>query len=235
MIRKRTYALAVVLIVLLASSAFSACKVKPIDGIYSTYAGNLLPGRASEAWCTVMSPNVPGNAQNAESWNGTALATQWRVWGMTIDPAGAVVTASNLDAYGNGWVDYNINYDGGSFWLAGTGPWGGPTEGFTGYITYYNVSTRVTFIGGQMVGATANVYCTGTFNNCPTCAFEYAIANAMLVWQTGWPNQPACYPAFLCDACAGEYFDVCCIQAKVMCDEIDTETSTWGAIKSIYR
>ncbi len=235
MTKMKTMALAAALVTLLASAAYSICEILPTDGTYSTYAGTLLSGRVSEAWCTLQRPGVPGNTENAESWNGAALGTQWHAWGMAIDEVGPVETARFLDAGGTGWIDYNTNYDGGLFWLAGSGPWGGPAEGFTGFITYYNVSTRVTYVNNAIVGATSNVFFTGGFDICPTCSIEYAIANAMLVWQTGMLNQPANYPAFLCDATAGEYFDACCIQAKIYCIPIGTEPSSWGAIKSMYR
>jgi hypothetical protein len=227
--------LSIALVVLLASPVFSQCDPEPLDGQYSTYAGTLLPGRVSEAWCTIMSPGVPGNTENAMSWDGTALGTQWHVWGMAIDAFGAIETARSIDGNGTGWIDYTTNYDGGLFWLSGSGPWGGTPAGFTGFLTYYNVSTRVSYYLGQMVGATSNVFFTGVFDNCPNCAIEYSIANAMFVWRTGMPNEPSPYPPFLCGASAGEYFEACCILTKIHCNPVGTEPATWGAIKSIYR
>ncbi len=235
---KRTL-LAIALIAFIASPAFTQCNwptTKPNDGTYVA-PGVLLSGRVSEAWCSGTGPGVPGNMENAMSWDPTTLTLggQWKVWGMAIDATGAVETARSIDGSGNGWIDYTTNYNGGQFWLSGSGPWGGGATNFTGYLTYYNVSTRVSYIGGQMVGATSNVFFTGTFNDCPNCKIEYTIANAMFVWRTGMPGMPANYPPFICGASSGEYFDACCIIAKIFCTPIGTETSTWGAIKSIYR
>jgi hypothetical protein len=221
-------------IALASAPALSQCDPEPLDGTYMA-PGTLLPGRVSEAWCTIMSPGVPGNTENAMSWDGTNLGTQWHVWGMAIDAAGPIETAQDIDENGDGWIDYSTNYDGGFFWLAGTGPWGGPPAGFTGYLTFYNVGTRVELIGWQIVGSTSNVFFTGIFDDCPNCAVEYTIANAMLVWMTGWPNQPANYPGFLCGASCGEYFDACCIMTKIHCTPVATEPSTWGMIKGFYR
>lgn len=225
---------AAVAIVLVAASAFADCSIHPNPGMYSTYAGTVLPGRASEAWCSYppYEAGFPGNTENAESWNGTALGTQWRVWGMAIDANGAREVARNL-VNGTGWIDYTTNYVGGQFWLWGGHLWGDGVNDMTGTITYYNVSTRISYVSGVMVGATSNVYFTGVFDQCPVCTLEYVITNAMFVWRTGMANQPANYPAFLCGATTGEYFDVCCIQASIYCP-VATEETTWGAIKSLY-
>ncbi|MDD3643157.1 MAG: hypothetical protein PHQ19_06820, partial [Candidatus Krumholzibacteria bacterium] len=155
----------------------------PYQQIFSTYNGLLLAGRASEAWCgDPVQPGVPGNMENAMSWNGAALGTQWRVWGMTIDAAGAGMVASNIDANGDGWVDYVKNYDGGQFWLDGT-HFGDGTTDFTGSISYYNVSTRITLDNWAQVGATSNITFNGIFNECTCCYLEFVIANAMRVWD----------------------------------------------------
>ncbi len=211
----------------------------PITGVYSTYMGNLLSGRASEAYCGAdgepIQPGRPGNTQNAESWNNAALGTQWKVWGMYIDGNGGVETGRNVDEFGNGYIDYETNYLGGQFWLSKDHSWGDGLNDLTGHIDYYNVSTRITLSGGQVSGYVSNVYFTGKFYDCEECWLRYVIANAMLVWMPGWPDGPlANYPDLLCDATLGEQIDVCCIQADIYCD-IATEESTWGAIKSLYR
>jgi hypothetical protein len=170
------------------------------------------------------------------SWDGASLGAQWKVWGMAIDVSGAVETARHIDGSGNGWIDYQTNYTGGQFWMSGSGPWGSGGGDFTGTVTYYNVGARVNYLHGQPIGVTSNIYMTGAFDDCPNCAIEYAISNALSVWQTGAPGpMPANYPSFLCSAAAGELFDVCCVVAKVYCSPIATKSSTWGIIKELYR
>lgn len=209
-------------------------------GVFSTYAGTLFSGRVSEAWCGVdgtPGPGEPGNMEDAMSWDGANLGTQWRVWGMTIDAAGAVLVGSNIDPFGNGYMDYSTTYTGGQFWLAGNGPWGDGVNDLAGTLTSYNVSTRITLVGGQQVGATSNVYFTGSFSNCPggnNCVIQYTIANAIRVWMTGGGAMPANYPGFLCGASSGELFDACCIQSSIQCT-VDEEEASWGAIKGLYR
>jgi hypothetical protein len=223
-------------VLFVAVTVWAGCPIHPNPGIYTTTNGSILPGRASEAWCDPLhlQPGYPGNTQNAESWNGAALATQWRVWGQTIDAAGAQETARSVDAYGNGWIDYVTNYVGGQFWLSKFHTWSDGANDLTGTLTYFNVGARVTLIGGQIVGVTSNVMLQGYFDDCPVCTLEYVITNAMLVWMPGWPGMPANYPAYLCGASMGELFDVCCIRASIYCP-VGAETSTWGAIKSLYQ
>ncbi len=220
---------------ILAVPAMAACPDQPKDGVYSTSNGTMIGGRASEAWCAG-GPGRPGDAENAMSWDGANLGSQWTMWGMTIDASGAVETGRHIDANGNGWIDYQTNYTGGQFWMSGSHIWGNGTGDFTGTVTYYNVGARVNYLRGAAIGVTSNVYLTGTFDNCPDCSIEYAISNALSVWQTGAPGtMPGNYPAFLCGATQGELYDVCCAVMKVYCNMIATKTSTWGMIKELYR
>lgn len=222
------------MLILVASAAFGECTTAPKDGMYRTTTGTILPGRSSEAWCSGAGPGRPGNTENAMSWDGTNLGAQWKIYDMVS--LGALETARYFDANGNGWIDYVTNYSGGSFWLAGTGVWGDGSTDYSGAVTYFNVSARVNFNGWQPVGVTSNITMAGTFTECGHCAIDYAIENAMLIWQTGYPTaMPANYPPFLCSATSGELFDVCCILMKIHCNPVSTDQSTWGAIKSLYR
>jgi len=233
-------------IVLVAVPLWAACPVHPNPGLYTTYNGTILSGRDSEAWCNALpgreagisvnglGPGQPGNTDNASSWNGAALATQWHVWGMQIDQNGGQETGRNVDVNGNGWINYSTNYLGGQFWLTKDHTWSDGINDLTGNLTYFNASTRVTLVHGAIVGATSNIYFTGVFDQCPLCTLEYVITNAMLVWETGWPSQPADYPPFECGATMGEYYNVCCVQASIYCP-VGTESATWGTIKDLYR
>ena len=219
----------------------------PYQRMWMTYDGSLLPGRVSEAWCTTtpvefFRPGVPGNTEYAMSWDGANLGTQWEVWGMQIDAAGAGETARDIDANGTGWVDYVTNYNGGKFWLNGAhfGPPG--SVDFEGILTYYNVGTRVDFFYGQVIGVTSNVTFNGWMTEtCECCYIEFGIANAMRVWTYGPdpPPMPSPYPPFICGedktpGVTGELYDACCILASISCPN-SNEESSWGAIKGMYR
>jgi hypothetical protein len=157
---------------------------------------------------------------------------------MAIDENGAQETGRNLDGNGTGWIDYETNYDGGNFWLASTGPWGDGSMDYTGSLTYYNVSTRLSLVNGVPVGKTSNVFFTGVFDemDCWDCTLEFVISNALMVWEsTSGQPRPDDYPDFLCGATDGELYDACCINAMINCIKVDTDESTWGAIKQLYR
>ena len=224
------------LIMLIASSLFAACVHKPKDGEYSTTTKSILGGRASEAFCSGVGPGRVGNTQNAMSWDGVTLGSQWRLWGMAIDEPGAVMTGSYFDAYGNGWEDYVTSYIGGQFWLSGAHTWGDGLGDFTGTITYYNVGAKVSYVGWEPVGVSSNVTMWGSFDSCYYCFIDYGYSNALLIWRTGDAlPMPANYPPFLCSANAGELYDVCCITLSIYCDVTATRPSTWGKIKELYR
>jgi len=233
------------LIVILALVVSATCLSAPCPdatGVFTTSNGTLLPGHVTEAWCgengAPLQPGVPGNTQNAESWDGIVLGAQWRVWGMTIDAAGAVIIDEDIDEFGNGTRTYRTDYDGGEFWLSKDHSWSDGFADLTGTLNQYYVIATVTIVGGTAVGVVSNVYFTGVFANCPPrngCVLDFVIANAM---QTGVVTPPAAvpadYPPFLCGADSGELFDACCITAVLDC-LINNEEKTWGAMKALYR
>lgn len=211
----------------------------PFDGMYTTYAGTILPGRSSETFCTTTPAEyfrggVTGNTEIAMSWDGTMLNSQWRFEGMAIDAAGAVMTVYAVDGNGNGYVDYSTNYEGGTYWLWGGHSWSDGTD-LTGVVTYLNVGTKVTFVGGQVVGMTSNILIAGQFDDCTNCVLEYAISNAIRIWDPLAGPMPADYPPWACGSTSGELFDLCCIVANIVCNEVAVEETTWGAIKEMHK
>lgn len=220
--------------ILLAASASAQCP-GTVGAFSSNDGGPVLNGRVSEAWCAG-APGQPGNLENAYSWDGAVLGTQWHVWDMAIDAAGATLIADNVDGYGNGTRTYQTFYAGGQFFLAGTGPWGDGGD-LTGTLTSFVVYTTITFVAGQQVGASSNISFAGNFTSCPApnlCRIEFAIANACRVWMSGGGDMPAGYPALLCGADLGELWDTCCMTIYIDC-LVPTEDASWGAIKGLYR
>lgn len=226
-------------LLLTAASAWAVCP--NANGVFSTYNGGMIPGRASEAWCGAggapTQPGVPGNTENAMSWDGANLGGQWKVWGMQIDPNGAILVGSrSFGPYT--YVDYVTDYTGGQFWLSRNGAWGDGYNDVTGVLTAYHVATTITLYNGNPVGQTSNITFTGAFTDCPEmqdCTLEFVIANAMKVWDSGYGTpMPANFPPLLCDANLGELFDVCCIQMSINC-AVPAEEHSWGSLKAMYR
>jgi hypothetical protein len=220
-------------LLLIAGTASAQCP--HTVGIFHA-PGDFLGGRASEAWCTG-EPGA-GNIENAMSWDGANLGTEWHIWGMTSNEP--VIIADNLDMYGNGTLVYRTTYDGGQFWLGPTGPWGDGINDLTGVLTSYVVDATLTLVGGMVVGAASNISFAGDFTECPEnndCVIQFAIANAMMVWRPVdpeyWGAMPGNYPGFLCGN-TGELFDACCVTVSIQC-AVPNEESTWGSLKSLYQ
>jgi len=225
---------------MVAVASFAAAQCPNLDGAWSTTTGTMIGGRASEAWCGAGYPvqaGVPGNTENAMSWDGSTLGTEWKAWGMQIDANGAVLISDTVVG-GNGTLTYRTNYDGGQFWLTKDNTWADGLADLTGYMTSYVVFTTVTYWGGAPQGATSNISFTGTFSNCSGvngCEIQFAIANAIKIWDTGYlVPMPVGYPGFLCSATQGELFDACCITVGINC-VVDNDQPTWGSLKATYK
>ncbi len=237
-----------VLFVLLISAcvAVPALSQCPKPGTYNSFSGDVDEGRSSEAWCSFSGPGVPGNMENAMSWDGAILGGQWHVYGMYIDENGAMETRRVIDENGNGFIEYQTNYDGGRFWMTKDNVWTNGVEDLTGTVSYFTVTTTVTLSGWEVVGQVSNIYFNGVFDNCMSLSFvyllEFVIANAGLVWRSDWPDpMPPNYPPFSCTGdgtpepgLSGELFDVCGITLKIHM-EFGVEESSWGKIKEMYR
>ncbi|MBN2070118.1 MAG: hypothetical protein JW814_01575 [Candidatus Krumholzibacteriota bacterium] len=212
------------------------CDTYPVEGIYSTYTGTLMPGRASEAFCNApYIGGVPGNTQNAASWNYVSLGTQWIAWGMAIDEYGAVETGRSIDEFGDGWITYRTCYDGGEFWLSKDHIWGDGATDFTGDIDDYIVEATVILEGGVAVQVYSTVHFTGSFNECPNAIIDYVLVNVARIWSGDAADLPADYPLLLCGAPSGEAYTVCCGTLQISRDIIGIGEDSWGAIKQLHR
>jgi len=152
-----------ILLVALSHTAWAQCPSS--IGHWSTAEGTMIGGRASEAWCGGQG-DQPGNMQNAMSWDGASLGTQWRAWGMTIDPVGPVLLVDNVNGDGDGIRIYSTDYVDGQYWLSKDNTWSDGVDDLTGNLTTYNVTTTVTFQAGVIVGASAK---SGTRTSAAPC------------------------------------------------------------------
>lgn len=223
-------------------TAHAAAQCPDAMGQWSTSTGTLIGGRASEAYCTSVMQfgGVPGNTQDAQSWNGTTLGTQWRAWGMAIDAAGAQLIGDTVDpGTGNGTRTYQTFYLGGQFWLSRDETWADGLADLTGDLRDFQVITTLTIIGGNVVGASSNITFGGSFANCDVsngCDISFAIANALLAWNQDFGGSfPANYPPLACGATLGEAFDICCLTIQIDCSVPVEKDGSWGDIKALYR
>ncbi len=228
-----------VLVMALCQTAWAQCP--NATGTWTTLDGTMIGGRASEGWCGAGGNPVqggqPGNTQNAMSWDGTTLGTQWKAWGMEI-ATGAVAAGEEIDSEGTGWRRYSTDYVNGQFWLSKDYSWSDGVADLTGDLTYFNVLTTITYEENVVTGIASTIVFTGQFNDCDEfndCGIQFSISNALLAWRSDWGSpMPENYPAFLCGDPNGELFDVCCIQLIIDC-AVGAEETTWGSLKALYQ
>jgi hypothetical protein len=211
----------------------------PIIGTYKTLAGSILPGRATLSSQNAGELNLPGQVIDAESYNGSVLAGQWKV---SCAQSGASTLLFDGVTSGTGQRIYQTPFTGGTLWLAGGGPWGTGDAQYTGSFSNFSVTTVQQIVGGQIVGIVANVSFTGMLDNYASC-FTMAIANAELVgFAPNAPAEPGPFPAFLspydCNQTVtfGSYWDVHDITFSILGQcAVSAQQPTWGKLKNMYR
>lgn len=228
-------------IILISLSQVALAQCPNAIGQWTTDDATMLPGRATEGWCGADGNPVqggqPGNTQNAMSWNGSFVGSEWAAWGMTIDADGAVLVSDTVDGSGNGVRTYSTDYVGGGFWLTKDNTWADGVTDLSGVITSYNVISRLTIQGGAIAGVSSDIIFSGQFSDCPganNCLIHFEITNASLAWHPGFGGTlPLNYPAILCGAPTGEAFDVPAITGEITC-AVPTEDVPWGSLKAMY-
>jgi len=233
-----TFALLLSVSSILAVAA-SAQTNPPLVGTYKTLNGSLIPGRASLSSATDGALLQPGQIIEAESYDGSTLATKWKV---SCPQAGVSSLMYDGVVGGNGQRIYQTPFTGGTLWLSGTGPWGTGDVAYTGGFATFTVITTQQFVGGQLVGMVANVNFTGMLDSYESC-FSMAISNAELVGVTpSAPSEPGAFPAFFgpsdCNVsgASGSYWDVHDITFSIIGQcAVGAQRPTWGSLKNIYR
>jgi hypothetical protein len=230
------------LILLLALLAGSVQAGPPLSGAYkSTDIGGLaLIGRYTEGWDGGGGAHGIGTTLNAESWDGSALGTQWKYWCAT-EVADGVLLVDLVDANGNGSRTYMDCFVGGYIWLSGTGPWGNGDPDYPGVIDRYYEYETVMYQNWVPISAVTNVQALAHFDNYPTTCMTFYISNGTRVATTDLGETiPAGYPGLLntnCEATRthGACWDMCALTLNVNGCNVGTQESTWGAIKSMYK
>lgn len=198
---------------------------------------NAIDGRFSESWNG--GEGQIGNTLHAMSWDNTTLGTEWILHCPVLftDP----MLISDTRVGGTGDVMYLTKYNGGTFWLSKSGPWGDGIDDYTGTVGITSVLSTHQFVGGTRVGVRSNVTVSGQFDNYQDC-FVYTITNATF---EGFPPMtfPANYPGFILSSCvpggSGGWGTATQVTLTTL-DATDPECnvpvqeSTWGQVKSMY-
>lgn len=227
---------AVLTLVLGAGAVFAG---PPLDGTYeSTDLGGTIPlGRYAESWTMPNGFLMMGNVANGESWDGSALGTVWRYYCPLLTMA--TVLVDNVDANGNGNRTYMKSYTGGLVWLSGSGPWGNGDAQYAGPITAYTEFETIQYSNFNRIAAVSNIQATAQFNGYDQC-MNFAVGNMAEVSNTDMMMKPMDYPDFLdanCGATAtmGSWWNMFTLTLTITGCTVDTQESTWGEVKSLYR
>lgn len=215
-------------------SALSALADQPINGLYnSTDLGGLtLLGHGTN------SRPVPDtgvdNVFNSQSWNGVTLGTQWR---FECGVSSAQQVIDNRSASGTGTVIFTTMYNGGTFWLSGSGPWGAGANDFSGTLGLTTRITTLQFVNWAPVQARENIDSSGLFEG--GCLLTFAIANGTGAGDTDLLPFDPNYPAMLDTDCSsprvsGSWGNLSQITFMIDCT-VPNDESSWGSLKSLYK
>jgi hypothetical protein len=212
----------------------------PVQGDYNSFdlpGGSFYAGRFSESWMDMGTHGQIGNTVNAESWTGSALGTEWRLWCPSITMSPTLV-GDTRDGMGTGDVTWRTIYQGGHFWLSSSGPWG--DEDYTGDLDFFIVTATYMYVFGDVLGIRSNVTTAGPFDGYNVC-FIFSINNCAFYSGTDMGPKPATFPAFMDQNCStgaltrGGWGSVTEMTFRITGDcQVPNQSSTWGNIKALY-
>jgi hypothetical protein len=237
--------LATILVILatMALSATMSLAGPPLPGDYkSTDIGGTIPaGRYTEGWDAGGGALLASTTQNCGSWDGSALGGVWKYTCGTAT-APATLVFSTVNAQGNGNRTYMMPFDGGIFWLSGSGPWANGDPDYPGTFDSYVEYETIQYSNWVPISAVTNVQAAAHFNDYPTLCMGFSIGNGSRVGTTDLGNvMPADYPAMLDPTCAptrtlGAWWNFTSITITLTPDcATPAKPSTWGSLKAIYR
>ena len=236
----KSFVTTLVLLGLCATTAFAG---PPLPGNYqsSDMGGPISTGRYTEGWFAGGGALQPGTTLNAESWNGTALGTEWR-YSCAREVAAPVLLQNTLNAAGFGQRTYMKQFVGGRIWMSGAGPWGNGDAAYEGALDSYTEFETIQYSNFLPVAAVTNVSATAHFDAYPASCLTFAIANGSQVGSTAWGmTPPAGFPAFLAPDCSptateGAWWNMLTLTLSVSSGcATPTKASSWGSLKAMYR
>jgi len=211
----------------------------PVTGTYQSTdygPGNLLlTGRAS-TWRPGVNSGLP-HVLHCQSWDGSALGTQWTV-DCPTENSDFLVQDNRVN--GNGTIVYTSTFLGGTFtFFPGGWPWGDGTG--TLLTTTLITTVQYMMIGGVStpVASVVNGNSSGVFVG--GCHLTFVIANGAGMGETPYLSKPADYPTFLDGSCSpappeaqfGTWGTVITITMYIDCT-VPAQPSTWNTVKALY-
>lgn len=227
------------LLVLPAAASFAG---PPLNGNYQSVdlGGPVYTGRYTEGWDAGGGPVLGGTTLNAESWDGTTLATQWRYWCGTELSDGVLLVDNVNPATGNGNRTYMKTFIGGYIWLSGSGPWANGDPDYYGTIDSYTEFETIAYSNWVPIAAVTNVQAIAHFDDYPEQCMTFYIGNGTRTASTEVGDLvPADYPDLLDPNCnptrtEGAFWYFTSVTLTIAGCEVATEESSWGEIKMKY-
>lgn len=220
----------------IAMGAASAYAGPPANGTYKSSSGQFDEGREASSWPGANSFLSVGNVLHAESWDGATLGGDWKVvCPVVID----VSLIFDLVFAGTGQRAYLITYAGGYVELGGAGPWAGGDAFYTGVIdTYYEVRT-LQYAASVLVGSVSDHSVSAHLQGYTASCVTWGIGNGNLLGNSP-ASKPAGYPDYRDANCNpgptnGHWGDFRDLTVTVQGCAVSTQSSSWGAVKSLYR
>jgi hypothetical protein len=225
--------------VLASITTGAAFAAQPAPGTYHStdLGGTVLLGRGTQSWAAPMNANQGLlDVFNSMSWNGAALGTQW-IFRCGVQN-GVQAVQDNRDMSGTGSVVFTNVFNGGTFWLSKTGPWGDAVSDLPGTIQITQSIVTVIYVNNVPVQSRLNIDSSGLFDG-GGCALRFVVANGIGGGDTDLLPKPAGYPGFLDTACDplrtnGSWGEVVQISMLIDCP-VPVRESSWGVIKTLYR
>lgn len=218
--------------VLLISSALSAA---PIVGHYESASleGSVLDGRSSDGFAGGFPPN-PGDENQAASWDGSTLGTQWELTGAVLDTI-TLVYDIPLSS-GARTVGYDISYVDAVLTLTDGGPWDGDagTVDYTANLTEYSMLLQIWYDSNDVITeATASISFEGDFASFGGYRITDGSASGVLRGMGTTP--PADYPVWDSQFPAGAWGVVNNIRFDIVPEPATLALLGFGAVAVLGR
>lgn len=214
----------------------------PLSGVYDStdMGGDVNTGRYMESYTVPDGAVLVGTTLNAQSWDGMSLGLQWSYQCGIVENE-PILLSDFVSASGTGSRTYMKTFVGGTLWLSGTGPWGNNEAEYSGPILSYVEYETVQLVNWVRTHAVTNVSATASIDGFNDACIAFTVGNGVEIGSTDFDHPvPTDYPVMLDASCnatdaLGAWWDFMTMSLYIDSCTVDTEETTWDALKSIYR